>query len=291
MEDVVALEEAEGWCSQYESVLRNSFGEERKLPEEWEAMLKKYPPTTVRRAITRFALLKHFTLLRQAGSSGGAQTPEREEAREAARQLLTREPVRVRLGNGRSVKVTSRSLSAMVQISAHESRIRMLQVELDHVADLFRVTRGQAGSSPWRERGRLRRRLRRIQDLHHRLFQEMYLHRERLYAHAFTETGAGAKDDEPAPSWWTETTATDDARLLAALYEAGPLRYAKLGDPPRRNEKGRSGAENFGYEGLLVSWGIRKKIPPAAMMDQDLAQALTEMRAAAPPSLEETADG
>src|SRR5690606_31229097 len=111
-------------------------------------------------------------------------------------------------------------------------------------------------------------------------------HRERLYAHATTADGAAAKPDEPAPEWWKEATTRDDARVLAALYEAGPLRYNQMGPPPEQRGKGPKG-EDWGWSGLLASWGVRKKVDPAAMYDTDLGQVIAEMRVSAPPALVE----
>ena len=65
------------------------------------------------------------------------------------------------------------------------------------------------------------------------------------------------------------------------------------GEPPqsKKKQKKQSG-EEWGYADLPASWrAVRTKVPPADMLDYDLAQQMTAMRTAAPPSLDEEMEG
>src|SRR5690606_11441609 len=114
-----------------------------------------------------------------------------------------------------------------------------------------------------------------------------------MYAHVFTESGAPAGPNDRPPAWWREITTEDDAAIIAALIEAGPLRARKLGERLERKKRRGKGepTEDWGYEGVMVARGIRKKVEPARALDQGLGQAIAEMRLAAPPTLEEEIDG
>jgi hypothetical protein len=286
---VISLEWLQAQCEQLERILRlqSDWGE---VSAPYLIELESLAPDTTSSALRRWALLKHLYRVRDQGLRREV-APDPETAQQAVAELLRRIPVSMLLENGRTIRVTSRSFAAMIELAAHHARIRLLQVQLDEVAERYRSTLDRCASSHGRTRRVLRRRAGKLETVHRRLYTELHGHRMRLWANAMTESGSSAGLHEDPPEWWTETTPADDARLLVALYEAGPLRYRRLGPATEReDERKKKPAEDWGYEGLLVAWGVRKKVPPAEMLDQDLAQALTEMRLSAPPSLEEELD-
>ena len=102
-----------------------------------------------------------------------------------------------------------------------------------------------------------------------------------MYAHAFTADGAPARDLSDAPDWCVEVTPEDDARLLAALFEAGPGRYARLGPPPPPPKGAPKAAEPLGWASMFAAFERAQAAPPASFYDRDLPQTLTWARAAA----------
>lgn len=284
---VITLEEARRLCRQYEGTLRASFAP-GEIPPEWEAELAKIPAETALRAVGRFALLKHYYLVR----ARQLEQPEVEpaDAEEAARQLLRREPVEVDL-RGRTVGVTSRSYAAMCQIAMHHTRIRLLDVDLARAGALYAETEAKLRARSRRRRGHLRKRLQRLQELHRRLFLELQIQRRALYAHAFTAHGGPARSLEEAPSWWTEVDPAADVLLLTALMAAGPGRYARLGAPSSSRGRKAGGEEDaFGWHSLFASIERQQRIEPASLYDRDLYQLLTWVRAGAPPAPPELED-
>lgn len=266
----VTLEVAQGWCEQYESALRTSFRTE-SFPDEWQQQLDAEPPTSVVSAIRRYALLKHFYLLRLDKQQKRVDTEPTMDL--AARQLLRREPVDVAMA-GRIVQVTGRSYAALYAIARHAARLRALEDEIERIADMI------ADDAKRPARGRLLR-------LQADLYMEMSLQRQAIYAHALTESGAPAQSLDEAPSWWTEVGPADDAALLMACWESGPGRYRLLGEPPARKGKESEKEDPFGWASLFASIERQQKIPPAELYNRDLWQLLAWSRAAAPPLPEE----
>lgn len=287
--EAVTLSQLAGWCETHERVLRWQYPE-GALPVAWEAELASVPADTAQNAVQRLALLKHFYRLDHEKREAKHAPPEPEEAQAAAYSLLRREPVYVTLANGREIAVTDRSLSALTEIAAHQIRVKLLDAEINALAAMF----GRLSPRTIRQRlNRHRRRmLARIADLHQRAYTERERHRAQMYAHIFTDSGAPAGPTDSPPAWWREITTEDDGAILAALVEAGPLRARRLGQRPE-SKKGKKSepTEDWGYEGVMVAWGIRKKVEPARALDQGLGQAIAEMRLAAPPTLAEEIDG
>lgn len=281
---VLTLDDLVRRCEAHERVLRWQY-EGDALPADWEAELARFPADDLDRALSRLAALKHFYRLDDARRNPKAASPEDAEA--AARQLLTREPVRVELGDV-VASVTARSYAAMAAIARHDARIRELDADLRRASQLHAITAAELRALPWyaRGRGRLRRRLRRLTELHDRLFLELAAHRQMLYAHALTPDGAPATSPDQAPEWWTRVDPAWDAALIAALMEAGPGRYAKLGPAPDRKRK-KDGGESFGWASLFASVERSHKLAAAELYDRDLYQLLTWLRAGAPPEPEE----
>lgn len=273
MSDSITLGVAQRWCHEYERALRASFaGEdnlEGRLPAAWEGRLagEELQPTTLRSALLRYGQLRQYYGQRTVEKADSRPDPE--EAQEAVRAILARDPV-VTVLAGRRVKVTSRSYAAMAEIAAHDLRLRLLGDDLDKVAKLYVQER---------KRSRRRARLKRLQDIHRRIYGELLAHRRALYAHALTPHGGRATDPAlEAPEWWTELGPEDDARLFVALVEAGPARYARLGKPPPVKDGGKKG-EDFGFMSLLSLWEKTLKLRPAELYDEDLARVLVSIRA------------
>lgn len=281
--DAVTLERLVQLCETHERVLRWQYPE-GALPSEWEDELARWPADSADSALERLAALKHFYRLDDARRNPKPASPA--DAEDAARQLLTREPVRVELGDIVAY-VTARSYAAMYAIACHDARIRELDADLQRASQLHALTAAQLRALPWyaRGRGRLRRRLRRLGALHERLYLELAAHRQMLYAHAMTPDGAPAASPDQAPDWWVRIDPAWDAALLAALWEAGPGRYARLGPEPERRRK-QGGGESFGWASLFASVERSQKLPAAELYDRDLYQLLTWLRAGAPPELD-----
>lgn len=261
-----------------ERVLRIQF-DDGALLEEWENELAGLTGRDITSALRRWAALKHFwrvhnEQLAPALESGSV------DAEVAARQIMRREPVVVWLGRHR-VEVTSRSYSATAEIAVHELTCRSLAEDMQLIAALTSTVRQKLGSVPvYRiaERNRLRRRLRKLTSLYQRAYTEHELHRMALYAHALTPHGAPAEDiAAEVPVWWRELRPEDDAALLAALFEAGPIRYRALG---AARTKGRARfVQDFGFASLFSAWEKELGLKPGELYDHDLAQSLLSMRA------------
>jgi hypothetical protein len=117
----------------------------------------------------------------------------------------------------------------------------------------------------------------------------MTLQRRAIYAHAFTPTGAPARSLDDAPAWWVEVGPAEDAALIVACWEAGPGRYARLGEPPapKKKKETKDDVDEFGWASLFASIERQQKVAPAELYDRDLWQLLAWSRAAAPPVPEE----
>lgn len=281
----ITLEEARRLCDQYEGTLRASFATAGGLPAEWEAALARAPADSAPRALSRFGLLKHYYLLRQTELERPEAKPE--EAEEAVRQLLRREPIRVDLG-GRVAMVTGRSYAALYEIAAHDAEIHGLEADLEVCARLAAAAEAELAAAPgWRRAGSLRRRARKLRRIHAWLYRELRTQRRWLYAHALTASGAPARSIDEAPAWLEEIDRTADALLLAAVIAAGHARYKQLGDPPPQKESGeRPKGEDFGWASLFASVERQQKLPSGVLYDMDLFQLRAWLRAAAPPPLD-----
>jgi hypothetical protein len=282
---VITLEEARRLCNQYEGTLRASFATAGGLPGGWEAELARVPADTAPKALSRFALLKHYYLTRVKELEQPEVVPE--EAEKAARQLLRREPVRVDLG-GHLVSVTGRSYAALYEVAAHDAEIRTLEADLEVCARLAAATEAELAAAPgWRRGAALRRRIRRLRRIHVRIYRELRTQRRWLYAHALTPTGAPARSVDEAPAWTDEIDQAADALLLAATIAAGHARYAQLGEPPPSKESGKKPkGEDFGWGSLFATVERQQRLPNGTLYDTDLFQLRAWLRAGAPPPLD-----
>lgn len=282
--DPLPLSHVQRWCERYEKLLRLQYPPDGTLPGDAERKLEAFDPSTMTGALQRWAYLKHLYLVRSEGLS--KREDNQHSVEEAARQLLRREPVWVQFGRHR-VAVTARSYAAMYEIAAHAAQIRALEADLDLAARKAAAARAKlARTKGWVRAARVRALIRRIEDFHVRAYRELQLHRQALYAHAFTPTGAPATSLDEAPAWWKEVDQAADALLFAAMVEAGHGRYERLGDPPPQKKKTPEPEEQFGWASLFASIERQQRVPAAELYDRDLFQLRTWLRAGAPPPLD-----
>ena len=289
MEDSVTLATVEAWISDYETGLRSGYPED-KLPPTWEEELHRIDRSRIEGALRYWGTLKAFIFATHESRRRGPACDEATDTATTAFELLARVPIAVPLSSGRTVQITGRSLLALTEMSAHESRITLLQAQQEDAMQRYaNVAAQRRGANGFRARRLLRRRMRHLEEIIRGTFSAIVRHRERWIAHAATMDGGPAAPDQPAPSWWREVADEDWARLVLACYEAGPGRYARLGDPPpRQPRKGESAGENFGAITILSAWGVRLHVRPAQLMGVDYGQMLVEMRASSPPTLDES---
>ncbi len=288
--DPVTLDWLQSECEREERILRLQYPEtEGSLAPDDELALASYkPPSDTTQALRLWRYIGHLNLARFKGMRVAANT---EEAEEAARKLLVREPVTLTLESGRRVALTGRSWNAYRELAARGERLRLIETALEEVQQRFAAARTAWLAAGLLSRRRLKRRMNRLEELHRRGYNEWALHRERIYATATTDSGAVAAPSDAAPDWWRDTTIADEQRVISALWEAGPGRYLQLGQPPARKQQTNRG-EVFGWHSLMASLEKHGRVPPAEIYDQDWFRLLARERAAAPPPLEEAlADG
>lgn len=289
--DHLSLDTLARAIAENESALRSSFGD-AGLPEAWDHDLAALPRESPTDLLVYYARVKHYYWVRyeeRQKKQQRASQPTTADVQEAARALLTRESVPVVIA-GAERAVTGRSYNALAQIAAHHLRILGLTGEVKHVEGLYAQTLRQHRGA--RGRKAVRKRLNNLQNLHGRLLTEVLLHRRALYVHAFTPTGAAATREEVETAahapFWRETTVEDDGRLVLALWESGPGRYARLVADQPAKEDDSGFVHDFGFHSLLAWIEGKRKIAPAALYDHDVGQLLASVRAAVPktPELE-----
>lgn len=281
----VTLADLQQWSAKLEKTLRLQEPDGR-LDERAEKELadSSLEPSTVSGALRRWAFLKHRYRVRSEGLVAAANGGDIEK-QEAARQLLRREPIRVRLGD-RVVSVTARSYNALAEIAAHAGRLREIEQDLIAVERLHTAAARELEHWPRRQRGRSskRRRFHRLGELQRRLLIEAMLHRKALYAHVLTPTGAPAKSLADAPAWVDEMDPVWDAELFRAIHAAGPERMAKLGAPPERKSDVKFEEPDIGgWASFFSALERGATIEPAALFDEDLYRLMAWSRAGAPP--------
>lgn len=253
--DGVSRTVLEGLVSDYERALRAVCGE-KGLPEAWETRLRSIPRDTPLGLLKTFKWLAVYSELHHQRREQGREVSV-QQASQAARQLLRREPVQVTMENGRVVELTSRSYAAAAEIQAHSYAIRDLDLALRETKQLSA-------------------------ELVRRVQFEVMLHRRAIWAHTFTPSGAPATSLEDCPPWWPEITPEDDGRFIMALLQAGPMRYHELGEPPPPKEHGGRREEDFGWASVFAVIEREHRLPAASLYDRDLYQVLAWSRAGAP---------
>ena len=283
--DPVTLEWLKAKCATLERVLRIQYPE-GQLPGTWERDVALLSPVTDTSSGLRLkSLLEHFYRVRNEGLRASGPTTEDVDAAKAARALLRREPIVIQIA-GESVAVTGRSYSAMMEIAAHELRIREYDGAIERVASLAaRTTNAMrlATGGKKRRQAQLRRRLARLNDAYRRIATEREAHRCALYAHATTAHGGPAADPlgTDAPTWWRHAGPLDDAALLGALFLAGPARIAALPEPTKKADKDE--VNEFGWASLFAFFERRHMLDPARGWDTDLGQVIADVRVANAP--------
>jgi hypothetical protein len=258
-EEVITLSQLRSLCEAHERTLRLQH-ENGQLDPTIDSALAQFPGDTINSALNRLGYLKHVYMARHEGRrtpGAGSHSDSESEAMDAARQLIRREPVRLDVGNDRTVEVTGRSYAAMYEISCHWVRIRELESSLESDTAM------------------------RTMEAYRSLAYEILLHRRAIWAHALTVDGAPAKSFSESPAWWREISPADDARLLAALFESMHVRYHKLGQLPKSKRNDKKKDEDFGWHSLLASIEARRHTEPAALYNADLFQIVTRERLAA----------
>lgn len=288
----ISLEQIRSSCDRDERILRNQV-EDGLLAEDVERELAsaECDPSTPRGALQRWAYLKY--LFRRAADGLVAREDTEAAKTAAAHQLLAREPVEVVLESGRVVRVTGRSYQALYEIARHGLRLQELDHALRRATALeARCLAAMAGSPTRAVRARKRQTYRRVAEIHAELYTEVQLHRQAVFAHLFTPTGAAAVSLGDAPSWWEEIGPESERALMLAVWTAGPGRYAELGEAPAREKDARTPEETFGWHTHFAQIERSLKVAPATLRDRDLFQHLAWLRASAeaPTTPEEALD-
>ncbi len=238
--------------------------------------------------LARYTYLSHIYRVRGEGLTQKDQS----DAEDIVGKMVRRVPVTVQLTN-RLVTVTGRSYNAMMEIARHSLRLQEIEAEAARLSDLVDVCIQRGKHTDRHIRRMARKRLGWLTRLHRRLMLETRLHRQALYAHALTDSGAPAKRIEDAPSWWVEMTPEDDGLLLSGMFKVGHERLAELhelvkkqDDEPEREGK----SQTFGWHTLFTSLERSSKVSPADYYDRDLFQ-LTAWAQASAPATYDTDDG
>lgn len=282
--DPLTLEFLRRNCEEREHILRLQFqpidpktkemdydAEASTMPRKWDRELKnpRYSTETMTGCLRRYALLSRLHWL----WSNGMNLSGPKEQADAMRKLLEREPVHVDIGT-RIVSVTSRSYASMVELAKTWARIQFIETEILQANLIDARTTKRA----------IRKKIARLVG---RLYDELAVQRRWLYAHAFTDDGSPAGSIDEAPAWWAEIDPVADARILAGLFEAGPVRYQTLGPAPRGRESKAVKREDFGYQSLLAAVDKDMNVEPGTFANRDFYQTLAWLRASAPPELPE----
>jgi hypothetical protein len=275
----ISLVELQAACDGKEATLRMQYPPDGRLPAHDEASLARHAHSTIRGALLRYALLTHLFLSRDRAAHA-ATASSGEQAERAMHDLLRRKPVRVYVGR-HAVDVTSRSYAALAEIAGHSMRLRTLRADADRLEELLEEALSAHPSRA--ERGRHRRRLRRLEALHRRLVLEAQLHRRAIYAHLATPDGRPARSLADAPAWADTVDPAADTALMTALFEAGAGRYQRLGaEPSRGGDAGTTRVlEDFGWHSHFAMIERNRRAPEASLYDRDLYQLLGWLRAGA----------
>jgi hypothetical protein len=249
-------------CESRERILRIQYDDE-KFADDDEQVLASLSIDDPDQAFQRYQYLMGLYFVWQRGF----RRADRHETTDATRWLmLAREPVRIRIA-GRVVDVTSRSRAAMIRMQRHEAA----RTQAEQAIQLLEQRIQEVGRG-WRGLGR-RRRLRALAD---RWAREWEVQFRGILANALSPDGRAALPEE-APEWWAEVSAEDEARILVALFEAGPGRVSRgrKPHPPKPGAKKDDREMTFGS--LLRFWEPKLRLLPMALEDVDLAQLMTAL--------------
>lgn len=253
-----------------ERILRAQF-DDGKFSDEDEALLAELSVEHPDQCFQRYQLLLQIYGIWERGGIGKGVT--REEEVEATRWLmLSREPVHVRIAN-RTVNVTSRSRAAMIRLQRHDDRRALLGEKLDVIAEKLAAVDAERRAGAIGIFASLRKKAK-LHALRGRIEAEWEVHFRGILANALSEDGGAAKPED-VPAWWTAVTLEDEARLLAALIEAGPGRMER-GTKPKRGASSSKG-EPMTFGQLLRYYEPKLNLPPMALENADLAQFITAL--------------
>ncbi len=282
--DVITLDLVQQWCAKEERILRLQYrtspDDPGTLPAEWETGLahRGRQPTTMHAALSRWAYLLHLWRVR----SGNLTKASAEEAQDTVRRLLQRTPILVELPS-KTVHITARSYNAMLEIARHSLRLQEIDADMRRLAEMEQqVIEGmvrQGKDTP--RKVRRRKRIQWLYQIHRKLLLESRMHRQAIYAHAFTPSGAPATELEDAPEWWEELTPEDDLVLLQTMFAVGHGRLSQVPERPEKDDDAQP-KEDWGWHGLLTSLERQAKVEPASYYDRDLFQLVTWMRTSQP---------
>jgi len=287
--DVITLDLVQQWCAKEERILRLQYrtspDDPGTLPDEWEAGLRHRgrQTTSMHGALSRWAYLLHMWRVR----SGKLSRASAEDAQDTVRKLLQRTPILVELPS-KTVHVTARSYNAMLEIARHSLRLQEIDVDMRRLSEMEKqvveqmVRTGKDSSRQIRRRKRIKW----LYQIHRKLLLESRLHRQAIYAHAFTPTGAPARHLGDAPAWWDEVTPADDLVLLQTMFAVGHGRAAQIPERPEPDDDSKE-AEDWGWHGLLTTLERLAKVEPAAYYDRDLFQLMAWSRTSNPVELDE----
>lgn len=282
--DPLTLEQLNSECEREERMLRLQYKDrdtnpDGLLPPEWEMGLKhkRRQPTSMSGALSRWSYLTHIYRVRFENLTKADPA----DAEEVIGKMLRREPIRVEL-TGRTVNVTGRSYNALLEMARHSLRMQEIEADAQRLAALQKAIVTKLGQGPTHRRLlSLTGRMGRLTGLHRRLMLELLLHRQALYAHAFTEDGAPAASLDEAPDWWVTVTPADDSRLLEATFSVGIRRLEQLFDSlPDQKDEGK--VRSYGWHTLLQTIAPKLRVRPAEAYDLDLFQAVAFAHASTP---------
>ena len=282
--DVVTLDLVQQWCAKEERILRLQYrtspDDPGVLPAEWEMGLRHRGRQTISMhgALSRWAYLLHLWRLR----SGNLTTVKTEDAQDTVRRLLQRTPILVELPS-KTVHVTARSYNAMLEIARHSLRLQEIDVDMRRISEMERQVIEQMvrqGQDTPRQIKR-RKRIRWLYGIHRKLLLESRLHRQAIYAHAFTDSGAPAEELGDAPEWWNELTPEDDMVLLQTMFAVGHGRLNQVPERPQKDDEAKQ-TEDWGWHGLFTSMERQAKVEPASYYNRDLFQLVAWLRTSQP---------
>lgn len=266
--ETLTLEELQRKCRQDEKILRLQY-RDAVFPPEWDAGLGSpgRQATTMAGALSRWGYLIHLWNVRNQKLVRAASSPE---TRNVVRDMLLRVPVQLELPSIGHVEATGRSYMATLAIARHWLRIREIDMRLRRLVALEQRTAEETERGDRKSRRRARTRLRKMLQLHKRLILEVGLHRQAIYANAFTPDGAPAESLDDAPAWWPKVTPEDDAALLMALFKVGPEREQALAAAkPAPEETGQH--PEFGWHSLMATIEADVlHIEPATLYHRDI---------------------
>lgn len=252
-------------CERRERILRIQLEDER-FSDDDEARLAQLSLDDPDQAFLRYQYLVGLWYAWERGLRA-----KEGEGDPASLLLLSRAPIQVRVA-GRIVNITGRSRAAIIRLARHEAMRDLLGERLDYLAERIATLdeRRRAGEIGPLRVWRQKRVLLRLAD---RVAQEWELHYRGIIANALTPDGRAALPKE-APEWWDRLTDEDELRIRAAIWEVGPLRYGAVPRPRKPSKPDAPKGDPITFGALLRVIEGQRRVPPMALEDSDLFQAI-----------------